>query len=83
MSGHVKDRTGQRFGRLTVVRLYGIYHAPNARKSAAIWLCKCDCGTEIIARVDHLNDGSVKSCGCLRDENLRKAQKRRWHRDAD
>ncbi len=74
----VKDLTGRRFGRLTVIRQTGVYRAPKARKSAAIWLCRCDCGTEIRARADQLRQGEVKSCGCLRDEVLAAARKRRW-----
>lgn len=34
--------------------------------------CKCDCGRTIIVRVDHLLDGSTKSCGCHKAESLRR-----------
>lgn len=60
------DLTGETFGRWTVIRIIGM------RKSGAIWLCACDCGTE--RAVDHsgLISGASKSCGCLRRELTRK-----------
>jgi hypothetical protein len=59
----IKDLTGQKFNRLTVItdsgkRLYGI----------ALWLCKCECGKETTVRSDHLRSGATKSCGCLHRE---------------
>lgn len=77
------DLTGQRYGRLTVIRRMGSYRNPQGRNTRAVWLCRCDCGIEVAARSDHLRTGETKSCGCLRDENLKKAQARRWRHDAD
>lgn len=61
------DLTGRKFGRLFVIG-----QAENSiNRRGARWLCKCDCGNEIIARGDMLNSGDVKSCGCLsRDINM-------------
>lgn len=59
----VKDLTGQRFGRLEVIRYYGRNH-----RNRKAWLCKCDCGNEKIIAQDDLNTGRVNSCGCLRKE---------------
>ena len=36
------DLVGQKFGRLTVVKF------SHVRDSRTYWLCKCDCGTEVI-----------------------------------
>ena len=60
------DLTGQHFGRLTVIKKV---NAPDTwtRKRTA-WLCKCDCGTEIIEESENLRKGRVTSCGCWRDE---------------
>ena len=50
---------GQRFGRLTTIKIVG----HNAEGN--IWLCKCDCGNE--AKVNAYNLGrQTNSCGCLR-----------------
>lgn len=54
------DLTGQRFGRLVVLR-----RVANLGKQPR-WLCRCDCGTETEAAGGNLRDGNVQSCGCLR-----------------
>ena len=64
--GHkVKDLTGMRFGRLTVIKFAGIN-----KTGRADFLCRCDCGTEkVIASADLTHKGHpVRSCGCLRQE---------------
>lgn len=48
--------TGQRFGRLIVVRYFG--HSK--------WVCKCDCGNTRLAKGTDLRAGKIQSCGCLR-----------------
>ena len=40
MGRKVVELTGQRFGRLTVIRKYGI----DKHNGNVTWLCKCDCG---------------------------------------
>lgn len=57
------DLTGQRFGRLTVIRKEG------TNKQGSTWLCKCDCGNEKVVSRCHLMTGDTKSCGCLQREN--------------
>lgn len=58
----VRDLTGQRFGRLTVLFRADVI----SRK--AYWKCKCDCGTMKNIRGDCLVSGRVVSCGCYHDE---------------
>lgn len=58
----VRDLTGQRFGRLTVLCRADVI----SRK--AYWKCKCDCGTVKNIRGDGLVSGRVVSCGCYHDE---------------
>jgi len=58
-SPRVKDLTGRRFGRLTVVRRNG---ASNAGK--ALWLCRCDCGGSKTTLSASLLRGRTTSCGC-------------------
>lgn len=62
MSSKLKDLTGDKFGRLTVIN-----RSKNIGKHAA-WLCKCECGNVKIIRSDHLIYGYTKSCGCLEKE---------------
>lgn len=58
-----KDITGQRFGRILVLRFSGM-----DKYGKATWLCKCDCGIEKIICGVLLRNGNVKSCGCLNRE---------------
>jgi len=72
MSGIV-DRTGQRFGRLVVVKLAAPRIHPNGQK-ATRWLCHCDCGQETVAAAGNLTAGHTQSCGCLAREVNRAAR---------
>lgn len=65
-SSRLKDLTGQRFGRLTVIK-----RAEN-KGNKTMWLCKCDCGNEVISEGSSLKNGDTKSCGCLRREKTGK-----------
>lgn len=56
------DIAGQRFGRLIAVSRCD----NNPFSGAAAWVCKCDCGTELLVRSRLLRLGYTKSCGCLR-----------------
>lgn len=68
---NVKDITGKKFGRLTVL---GISHKGERRKY--FWKCRCDCGNEIIAEGSNLKSGNTKSCGCLNTERRISRQKK-------
>ena len=61
-----KDITGQKFGRLTVVRYEGA-----AKNGNATWLCQCDCGQRTIVDGYRLRKGATTSCGCYRREVMR------------
>lgn len=62
------DRTGQRYGRLRVVsRADDVRPEPTSRARSA-WNCICDCGRTKVVVSDHLQQGLVKSCGCLNRE---------------
>lgn len=45
---------GSTFGRLTAMR----------KVSHRDWICRCECGTEKIARIERLLSGQTFSCGC-------------------
>ena len=58
------DLVGQKFGRLTVVRL-----APKIScTKELVWVCICDCGREHNARSYYLRKGITTSCGCYHKE---------------
>lgn len=59
----VKDISGQKFGRLTVIERSG-----TAKNGHVLWHCRCSCGNEIIAHGCDLKSSHTQSCGCLRDE---------------
>lgn len=63
----LKDLTGKKFGRLTVIE-----RAENNKWGQRKYLCKCDCGREIVTLGKNLCNGRVKSCGCARasEKNL-------------
>ena len=68
-----KDITGQRFGRLTALRVF-----PTEMRNTR-WLCVCECGQTCISVVGDLITGHTTSCGChkldiLRARSLRHGQ---------
>jgi hypothetical protein len=58
------DITGQRFGRLTVVRRVDRVGSRGWWR----WLCRCDCGGDFITTGATLRQGYTRSCGCIRRE---------------
>lgn len=79
--GKVRDLTGQRFGRLVVLRRASTTYNPNrASPRSAVWLCQCDCGTEKAIASRDLVSNHTKSCGCWRQEvsTWRKSVRSRW-----
>lgn len=65
--GRLKDLTGQKFGRLTVIERAVDYIQSNGRHRKQ-WLCKCDCGNQKIVRDENLISKNTQSCGCLQKE---------------
>ena len=57
------DLSGKRFGRLVVLR-----RTKSDRKWKPAWVCKCDCGKEVVSYSDYLCNGHTKSCGCFSSE---------------
>ena len=59
----IKDRTGQRFGRLVALRCCGVGN------DGALWECICDCGKITWVRGTCLARGTTQSCRCLEMES--------------
>ena len=68
----IKDLTGQRFGKLTVIKLAEDYK----RCSGVKWICQCDCGNIVSVYSSNLNRLHTTSCGCasrsIGEENIEK-----------
>lgn len=58
------DLTGQRFGKLTAVRIV----AEHGRRR---WFCECECGGSTVTTTNKLTSGHTQTCGCTRSENMR------------
>lgn len=72
LTGHVRDITGRRNGRLVAVECVGRNY-----EGRALWRAKCDCGNEKVVQANNLlRDAGTKSCGCLRSEANAKKRKR-------
>jgi hypothetical protein len=61
ISKYAENLVGQRFGKLTVIEFKGVDKAHQA-----LWLCKCDCGNEIVVKAKSIKHNHTNSCGCLR-----------------
>jgi len=57
---NLRDLTGKRFGRLTVIE-----RGENGRRGQRRWRCLCDCGRETIVTGGNLRSGGTKTCGCM------------------
>lgn len=64
----LKDRTGEKVGRLTVIKQGRHYVQPNGR-TRVTWECLCACGTTVLVEASNLKDTHTTSCGCLVKEN--------------
>ena len=66
-----KDLTGQRFGNLTVMRLADTPYVSPTGKPTRRWLCRCDCGNEVIVLQNALTSttNGTRSCGCAQRES--------------
>lgn len=69
------DRTGMRIGKLVILE-------PTEKRTASrevIWLAKCDCGNICEIRGDDIRNGSKKSCGCSKYNDIKKALQNHTH----
>lgn len=65
-----KDLTGQKFGKLTVLRYSHTNH-----NGVVYYECKCECGNTKVIGGNNLKNNTTKSCGCLRKERMKKKAK--------
>ena len=63
MAARKKIEEGQKFGKLTVIKEV----EPNVTPCGTIqrkFLCKCECGNEVVRMMTTLLEGAKSSCGC-------------------
>ena len=65
--GRIKDLTGMKFGKLTVIS-----KNENRKSRAMYWNCKCECGNTRVIKGTSLTSGKTKSCGCYVKETIKK-----------
>lgn len=61
------DRTGQVYGRLTIVSFH--YIKRNGKAAHSYWNCICECGNSSSVESSSLVKGQTVSCGCYNREN--------------
>ncbi|MCH5278234.1 MAG: hypothetical protein J1E60_00405 [Christensenellaceae bacterium] len=69
----IEDLTGQRFGKLTVLR------RAKDKNGYVQWLCQCDCGNLHSVDAGNLKNGSTESCGCLKMKETLPEMRSRLH----
>lgn len=62
--GNIKNIKGKKIGKLEIIEFKKI------KNNRAMWLCKCDCGNEIITSSKCLLSGGTNSCGCIHKNQL-------------
>lgn len=56
----IKNEIGNRYGMLEVVAL----SQEKSKRREARWLCRCDCGNEVVVYGSNLRNHHSTSCGC-------------------
>lgn len=71
------DLTGQKFGRLTVIKQIEDYVTPSGTHYS-YWSCKCECGNNVnvIGSALTKSDKPTRSCGCIQKEVMNKKFKK-------
>ena len=59
---HNQSMIGKKIEKLTILKLVSEF--PSSDENPVKYLCRCDCGNEVIVKWNHLRTGNTKSCGC-------------------
>lgn len=57
----MSDIAGMKFTRLTALKVVG-----KTKDNRPAWLCRCDCGNEVVVSEHNLKRNNTKSCGCYK-----------------
>lgn len=69
-----EDLTGQKFARLAVLSPAG-----RTKNGSFRFLCRCDCGQEVLVAGCYLKSGNTNSCGCFQRQRAREAKTLHGH----
>ena len=69
MSKCMGNLCGQKFGKRTVIGFGVPIIRKDGRKKTA-FVCRCDCGNEVVVAGSNLKNGNTQSCGCTRREKI-------------
>lgn len=67
MRKKIEIKTGDKYGRLTIIQEITPHVHPNGQKRRKI-LCRCECGNETEVILNSLRSGNTTSCGCKNKE---------------
>lgn len=67
------NETGNRYGMLTVIEASD-RRSPLDKDRLQQWLCRCDCGKEVIIRGSALRRGETTNCGCESRKRIGRGQ---------
>jgi len=73
-SPQFKDASGMIINNLKVIKFVGM----NKRRHA-YYEVECHCGNHFICRISHINEGSIKSCGCYISKILHSSKRNIKH----
>ena len=73
-----KDIEGEIFGRLTVIKEI---KNDDKEDTFSYWLCRCECGNEVVVTGVSLRNGNTKSCGCLQKDKIKEISKEMWENE--
>lgn len=71
--GKLIDISGQRFGMLVV------FNREESINKRTMWLCRCDCGNEVVVESYNLRSGHTQSCGCYQKKATSTANTKHGH----
>lgn len=74
-----QDLTGQKFGKLLVIKRAEDYISPSGNRTPC-WLCVCDCGNQKIVASASLKKGT-QSCGCIQRERAKQTHTKHGKRE--
>ena len=63
ISYNMTDLSDKKFANLTAI--FPVETHSNNTTRIAYWLCKCNCGNEVVVNAHDLKRGKIESCGCL------------------